>query len=109
MVFEKMAKAAPLRSLQMTVAKAHGSHRAASRMVAVLKRNRGMLRTLGGGDVYAWKDVLPIVTEFERARLQLSEGGPQLEYPREDGATKTRSSGRRATFPSRGDSQLRVS
>lgn len=84
MVFEKMAKAALLRSGQMTVHQAHGSHRAASRMVAVLKRNRSMLLTLGGGYAHAWKDVLPIVVELERAHPQLAAGGPQLEYPWED-------------------------
>jgi len=84
MVFEKMAKAALLRSSQLTIAKACGSHRAAARMVAVLKRNRRMLRLLGGGNAYAWKDVLPVVVELERAHPQLSEGGPQLEYPWQD-------------------------
>lgn len=84
MVFEKLAKAALLRSSQMTVRMATSSHRAASRMVAQLKRNRSKLKALGAGDAYAWKDVLPVVTELERAHPQLAEGGPQLEYPWED-------------------------
>ncbi len=87
MVFEKTAKAALLRSSEMTVAKARASHRSASRMVAVLKRNRSILHKIGGRNAYAWKDVLPVVTELERAHPQLSEGGPQLEYPRQDVAT----------------------
>ena len=84
MTFEKMAKAALLRSGQATIEQVCRSHAAASRMLAVMKRNRSMLRTLGNGYEYAWKDVLPVVTELERAHPQLAGRGPQLEYPWEE-------------------------
>jgi hypothetical protein len=82
MVLEKMAKAALLRSGQMPLRKAVSSHSAASRLVAVLKRQ--YLEPLGEGNPYAWKDVLPLLQELERAHPQLAGDGPKLEYPWED-------------------------
>jgi hypothetical protein len=81
MALEKIAKAWLLRTGQIDLAGATSSHLAASRMVALLKRDRRRLATLGYGDAYAWKDVLPLVQELERAHPQLAEGGAQLEYP----------------------------
>lgn len=87
MVFEKLAKAALLRSGQASLEQAKRSHAAASRMVAVMKRNREQLETIGNGYRYAWKDVLPLVVELERAHPQLAAGKPQLEYPWADAET----------------------
>lgn len=81
MALEKIAKAWLLRTGQIDLAGATSSHSAASRMVAILKRDRRRLATLGDGDAYAWKDVLPLVQELERAHPQFAEGGAQLEYP----------------------------
>ena len=87
MVFEKVAKAALLQSGQLSLRKATTSHSAASRLVLFLKRNQEYLVSLGQGNPYQWKDVLPLVQELERAHPQLSEQGlPQLEYPWEDRA-----------------------
>jgi len=76
MALEKIAKAWLLRTGQIDLAGATSSHSAASRMVALLKRDRRRLATLGYGDAYAWKDVLPLVQELERAHPQFAEGGP---------------------------------
>jgi hypothetical protein len=87
MVFEKAAKSALLRSGQISVAKACGSHKAASTLVQVLKRHREYLASIGQGNPYQWKDVLPLVQELERSQPQLAHEGPQrpqLEYPWED-------------------------
>lgn len=89
MVFEKLGKAALLRSNQMTVHGAQASHAAASRMLAAIRRNRSLLRRLGNGYEHAWKDVMPVVTELERLHpaIAVHRGGsrePCLEYPWED-------------------------
>lgn len=83
MVFEKLAKAALLRSLAVTVGWAQGTHAAASRMVLVMRRERGRIAPLGG--TAAWGHVLNVVMALENAQPQvaraLSPGCPQLEYP----------------------------
>jgi len=84
MVFEKAAKAALLRSGQITVNKANSSHKAASTLIQILKRHRSYLEAIGSGNAFEWKDILPLVQELERANPQLSQQGPHLEYPWED-------------------------
>ena len=83
MVFEKLAKAALLRSGAVTVAWAQGTHAAASRMVMVMLRERGRIAPLGGPQ--AWQHVLSVVARLENAHPQvaarLGPGSPQLEYP----------------------------
>ncbi len=81
MVFEKMSKAALLRSAQLTVTKAVKSHRAAAMMVNLLLRYRALVPTFGG-DVKTL--VLPAVIELENAHPQFATSGPKLEYPWED-------------------------
>jgi hypothetical protein len=89
MTFEKMAKAALLRSKQMTIGGAQSTHAAAGRMVHVLRLNRRILRELGDGNEYAWKEVFPLVTELERAHPKhAAADAPKLEYPWEDAATR---------------------
>lgn len=83
MTFEKLAKAALLRNGSTTVEAARATHKAASRLVSILRRNRGLLHPLGGDVV--WQDVLTTVPELERAHPQLAEPtAPRLEYPWED-------------------------
>jgi hypothetical protein len=82
MTFEKLAKSALLRSEAVTIEWAQHTHAAATRMVRVLRNQRGMMAPLGGP--HAWEDVLLVVAELERAHPQLARargGGPQLEYP----------------------------
>ena len=83
MVFEKLAKAALLRSGAVNVAWAQGTHAAASRMVLVMLRERARIAPLGGSPT--WQHVLSIVITLEQAHPQvaarLSPGSPQLEYP----------------------------
>lgn len=82
MVFEKFAKAALLRSGIMSVADATGTHVAASRMVAVMRRNRKTLDVPGGA--VTWSKAFELVEALERAQPQVARragGGPQLEYP----------------------------
>jgi hypothetical protein len=76
MVFEKLAKAA-LARVSIEEFKAHrSSHVAASKMVRLIKLNASYydLRI-------AWKDVLPMIQELERAHPALAKRGPHLEYP----------------------------
>lgn len=84
MVLEKAGKAALLRSGQMQVPDITHTHKAASTLIALLRRNRRYLAELGDGNAFAWNDVLPLVRELERAHPQLADGRPQLEYPWED-------------------------
>jgi hypothetical protein len=79
MVFEKFAKAALLRSSAVSLEWARTTHAAASRMLLVMQRQRGLLAPMGGPQV--WQDVLSTVVSLERAHPQLAQGGPQLEYP----------------------------
>ncbi len=79
MVFEKFAKAALLRSGAITLDWAVRSHRAASLMVAAMRRQRGLMDPMGGPKV--WHDVLRAVEALERAHPAVANGAPQLEYP----------------------------
>lgn len=83
MVFEKFAKAALLRQGAAPLGAVRRSHRAASRLLLVLRRQRALVAPLGGTQV--WEDVLWVVGALESAHLQLASAlGPQLEYPWED-------------------------
>ena len=86
MVFEKLAKAALLRSGAVSVGYASSSHRAASQLVATLKRNRLALGLFG--TPFTWDAVAQLVQELERVHPSLARahGGPQLEYPWESPA-----------------------
>lgn len=80
MVFEKLAKAALLRTGAVTPSFAQSSHAAASHMLRAMRLQRGILAPLGGAQ--AWGDVLWVVEELERAHPALAKkGSPQLEYP----------------------------
>ena len=81
MVFEKLAKAALLRSGAVSVGYASSSHRAASQLVAVLKRNRLALDLFGSP--FAWDAAAQLIQELERVHPSVAKahGGPQLEYP----------------------------
>ena len=80
MAFEKFAKAALLRSGQTPVTL--GTHKAASRMVLAMRRQRGLIAPLGGP--WAWSDVFNLIDELEQAHPSVAVGGPMLEYPWED-------------------------
>ena len=83
MVLEKLAKAALLRQGAVQLAWAKTNHGAASRMVQVLRRQKSILKPMGGP--FAWKNALELVGALERAHPQLAGvNGPQLEYPWED-------------------------
>lgn len=79
MAFEKFAKAALLRSGAIDVGRVSSTHRAASRMVRVLRNQRGIMAPIGGPLV--WQDVLWAVETLEQVHPTLARGGPQLEYP----------------------------
>lgn len=83
MVFEKLAKAALLRQGAAPLETVRHSHRAASRLLLVLRRQRTLFALLGGAKV--WEDVLWVVGALEDAHPQLApDYAPQLEYPWED-------------------------
>ncbi len=83
MVFEKLAKAALLRQGAAPLDTVRRSHRAASRLLLVLRRQRGLFALLGGAKV--WEDVLWVLSALEDAHPQLApDHAPQLEYPWED-------------------------
>lgn len=82
MVFEKLAKAALLRTGAVDISFATTSHAAASRMVRVMKLQRGLIAPLGGPR--SWDDVLGLIESLEQAHPDLARrvpGTPQLEYP----------------------------
>jgi hypothetical protein len=79
MTFEKLGKAALLRSSAVSLEWAKTTHAAASRMLLVMQRQRGLFAPMGGPQV--WQDVLWTVATLERAHPQLAQGAPQLEYP----------------------------
>lgn len=83
MVFEKYAKAALLRAGTLSLKEVRTSHKAASKLLRILRGNKAFARSLGGAKV--WEDVLGLIGELEDAHPQLaSKGAPQLEYPWED-------------------------
>jgi Fe-S-cluster formation regulator IscX/YfhJ len=80
MVFEKYAKAALLRQNEVPLSKVTTSHKAASKMVAFLRRKPKVFAVLGGAPV--WEDVLRLVVALEAAQPDLApREGPMLEYP----------------------------
>ena len=80
MVFEKLGKAALLRSGAVSLLWAQSSHEAASRFLLVLRRERWRLDPIGG--TKTWEDVLWVVDSLERAHPSVAVGAaPQLEYP----------------------------
>lgn len=81
MVLEKLGKAALLRSGQITVERARGSHAAAGTMVQQLGRNARACRRLGYQPATVRDHLAPLVDRLERSQPALSPGGPHLEYP----------------------------
>ena len=79
MVFEKFAKAALLRSGSITLAVATKTHKAASRMVATMRIQRGLMAPMGGPHV--WHAAFEVVEALERAHPSVARGNAQLEYP----------------------------
>lgn len=82
MTFEKFGKAALLRSGSIVLASAKTSHRAASRMVATMRLQKGLMAPMGGPHV--WHAAFEVVEALENAHPQLAgkaPGTPQLEYP----------------------------
>jgi hypothetical protein len=82
MVFEKLAKAALLRTGAITIDYALSSHEAALVMVQVLRLQRGIMAPLGGPKV--WQDALWAVEHLVQAHPHMAKrtpGTPQLEYP----------------------------
>ena len=83
MVFEKYAKAALLRQGAVPRSTITTSHKAASRMLQSLRRQRNVFALLGGAKV--WEDVLWVIDALETAHPMLAPAvGPKLEYPWED-------------------------
>lgn len=83
MVFEKFAKAALLRQGSVPRSTVTTSHKAASRMLRSLRRQKRAFASLGGARV--WEDVLWVIDALEAAHPQLAPPeGPQLEYPWEN-------------------------
>jgi hypothetical protein len=80
MAFEKLAKAALLKTGAVTLASVRKTHKAASAMLRTLRVQRGILEPLGG--TKSWEDVLWVVEELERFHPQLAqEHMGTLEYP----------------------------
>lgn len=82
MTFEKFGKAALLRSGSITLITARTSHKAASRMVAAMKLQRGLMAPMGGPHV--WHAAFDVVEALENAHPQVAgraPGTPQLESP----------------------------
>lgn len=81
MAFEKFAKAALLRTGAITLESAQASHRAASTMVAVMRRQRGLMAPMGGPLV--WHAAFDVVEALERAQPSVARGNnaAKLEYP----------------------------
>lgn len=84
MAFEKFAKAALLRSGSIVLASARSSHKAASRMLAAMRIQRGLMASMGGPHV--WHAAFEVVEALERAHPSLAQGAAQLEYPWETAA-----------------------
>ena len=79
MVFEKFAKAALLRSGSIPLASAKTSHKAASRMVAAMRIQRGLMVPMGGPHV--WQAAFEVVEALERSHPSIAQGTGQTEYP----------------------------
>jgi hypothetical protein len=79
MVFEKIAKAVLARTDEAAFRATLMSHGAASRLLRAIK-SQGRYVALRQG----WREVLPVVSELERAQPALALGGGHLEYPWEE-------------------------
>ncbi|MFI5297488.1 MAG: hypothetical protein ACHREM_05265 [Polyangiales bacterium] len=79
MTFEKFAKAALLRSGGTTLVAATTSHKAASRLVAAMRLQKGLLSPIGGPHV--WHAAFEAIEALERAHPAIARGTAQLEYP----------------------------
>jgi hypothetical protein len=79
MVFEKFAKAALLRSGSTTLALTKSSHKAASRLIAAMRLQRGRMAPMGGPHV--WGAAFEAAEALERAHPAIARGAEQLEYP----------------------------
>jgi hypothetical protein len=79
MAFEKFAKAALLRSGAITYAAARSSRRAASTMIASMRRQKALIAPIGGPLV--WSAAFEVVETLERAQPSMAQGAAQLEYP----------------------------
>ena len=80
MTFEKLAKAALLKTGAVTLSYVRKNHIAASMMLRTLRIQRGMLEPLGG--TKSWEDVIWVVEELERCHPQIAdESMGTLEYP----------------------------
>lgn len=81
MVFEKLAKAALLRSGQLTIERARGSHSAASTLIHQIGNNKRICERLGLVPSTVRKLLAPVVDQLEKSHPALSPDGPYLEYP----------------------------
>lgn len=81
MVLEKLAKAALLRSGQITVDHAKGTHRAASTLLFQLGRNKRACEQLGLAIGTVRHRLAPLVDRLEASQPALAGDGPCLEYP----------------------------
>lgn len=88
MTFEKAAKAALLLKGEIQLEKALKTHAAASKLINAIKAYREYFPLPNTGSPYLWKDILPLVTQLERAQPALAGKKPpiqhQLEYPWEN-------------------------
>lgn len=82
MAFEKLAKAALLRSGLKTYEEAKRSHKAASAMMGAMKRQKTLIAPLGGAHV--WRAAIDVVETLEGCQPSIAQGAPQLEYPWEN-------------------------
>lgn len=71
MAFEKLAKAALLRTAAITLASSQASHRAASAMVAAMRIQRGLMAPMGGPLV--WHAALDVIEALERAQPSVAK------------------------------------
>jgi hypothetical protein len=82
MTFEKLGKAALLRSGSIALKTAPTSHKAASRMVCAMRKQKDLMAPMGGP--HHWYLAFETVEALERAHPQMAgttPGTPQLEYP----------------------------
>jgi hypothetical protein len=80
MVFEKLTKAALLRTGSAALEHVTTTHASARRVLLLLRREQRRFAPLGGPQ--AWQDVLWMIEELERAHPQLAGStSAKLEYP----------------------------
>jgi hypothetical protein len=94
MVLEKLGKAALLRSGMMTVARAEGTHQAATTMMQVISGSRRLCARLGFNREYVRHILTPMVGQLESLNPSVARRrggqGPWLEYPWLDHADEVR-------------------